>query len=184
MSDTRKTENVNPESNDERCHGRCRPGRRAPRGRALLFALVGLLAAGGLARYAFAGDGFGWGGHCKMGERDPEAVKAHAAKVAGRALDRVDATDPQRDRVLGDIDTLVDELLARKEEHDALRSAFHEALAADTVDPAEIERLRAEAVDQFDRASRLVAQHAAGIAGALTAEQRRELIETLERFHR
>lgn len=171
------------------------PGRPCPGGRRRRFGLPAVMLAA-VAGFACAtalgavgsviadgGPGF-FGGHCARGDKDPGAVKRHIGRGAGWALDRIDATDAQRDAVLAEVDALADDVLARRDDRDRLRDALRDALTADQVDPAELEKLRTEALSLADDASRDALPRLVRIAGTLTPEQRADLAEQARRFHR
>lgn len=92
------------------------------------------------------------------------------------ALWKVDATDEQEARVLAHVRALVPEAWRLQASREALRMELSSALEAESVDPAELERLRAKAMEQFEQVSRHFATAIADIAGELTPAQRRELM--------
>ena len=153
-----------------------------PRRRWLVGAL-GLAVVVGLSiPVAFAARGPGGFGHgCDEGPATAEEAREHAGWFTEKALDRVDATDDQRASIEATLDGAVPTLFALKGEGRDLKDDMHDALLADQVDAAQVEALRAEAVQLADRASRQVADTVLKIASVLTAEQRAELAKLHDR---
>lgn len=149
--------------------------RRLALGALLLVPLVGIPAA------AYAGAGHHCGG---SSPKDAIELREHLSWGAGRMLDRVDATDEQAAQVDPVLDRVAPELFALKVEHQALREDARAALTAPTVDRAQVEEIRKDAVALFDQASVTVVGAVVDIAGVLTQEQRQELAESMERWHR
>jgi periplasmic protein CpxP/Spy len=152
-----------------------------PRGsrRWLFLALPALLlaGAGALGARAYA---FGPGGH---GDMSPEQMHRFVERRIDRVLDGVDATDDQRTRIKGTLGRLHPEMKALHEEKHKLRAAAHKALAADNLDAAEVERLRRELLKLADRGTGLVSRALVEVGTTLTPDQRREVLEHIERRH-
>lgn len=147
-------------------------------------AIVGVVAAGLLAvpaTFAFAGGG-GWK-PCGGEARSAEDVRARLGHFEDRALDRVDATDEQRDRIGAILDDTAPRVFSHKQQLASLHEEAGELLVADTVDRAAIEDLRGDAVAAFDAATRDVFAAVADVAEVLTPEQRRELADLLDGWH-
>jgi periplasmic protein CpxP/Spy len=147
------------------------------RRRWLLFAAPVALIGGTMATSAFAfGPGWhGWGGG------DPEKMEKMVDRRVDRMLDSIDASADQKTRVKGTIARLRPQLRALRAEKHKLHEAGAKALAADRVDPNEIERLRREALKLAERGSTLVSGGLVEIAQVLNPEQRRELLEHFQR---
>ncbi len=146
-------------------------GARRVAGRAALLACA-ILAAGLLA---------GCARHHRGGAMTAEEFRARFDKVTRRALDKVDATEDQRARIKPIADDLAAALYGFREEHRAIRSRFIKAFEADRVDPAEVAKIRQDALDLADRASRTLTDAMVKASAILSPGQRRKLAE---RWHR
>jgi periplasmic protein CpxP/Spy len=152
---------------------------RLPRARGrrwLVFAAPVALIGGTLATsaYAFGPGRHGWGG-------DPEKMEKMVDRRVERMLDGIDATDDQKARVKGSIARLRPQMRALRAEKQKLHEAAARALGADRVDPNEIERLRREALKLAERGSTLVSTAVVEISQVLNVEQRREILEHVQR---
>ncbi len=132
--------------------------------------LVGcaILAAGVVA---------GCGRHRHEGAKTPEEFRAKFEKVTQRALKKADATEDQKARIKPIADDLATALYGFREEHRAIRSRFIKAFEAEKVDPAEVGKIREDAVALADRASRKITEAIVKASDVLTPEQRRKLTE-------
>lgn len=186
MSEPTDTPATEPTPNNERCHGRgAHHGKR--RGLRRLFGVAFLV--GGLVAIptaiAYAG-GHGMGHGCGRHEapQSAEEVREHMEKGKGFILDKIDATPEQEAKVDAVLDRLAPELFALKDDKEALHQDLRAALTADNVDAAEVESIRKEGLALADEASRLVLGGVVEIAQVLTPDQRGELAEAAERFHK
>jgi Spy/CpxP family protein refolding chaperone len=102
----------------------------------------------------------------------------------GLVLGRLDATGEQEAQVDAVLDRVAPELFALKDDHEALRQDLRAALTAPSIDPAEVESIRADGLKLADEASRVVLGAVVEVARVLTPEQRAELAEAAERWHR
>ena len=135
---------------------------------------------------AFAGHGWREGG-CHghgHGSMSAEDVRDKAGFVAGKVLDKVDGTEEQEAQVGAVLDRLVPDMIAHRDDAKALKAQFHEALSVDQPDPAELERLRQEALALADQASRKAVDTALELHQLLTPEQRQELLELHGKYRR
>lgn len=130
---------------------------------------------------AFAGHGWkGWGGcdgrggHGKM---TAEEARDKAGHVAERVLDKLDGTEEQEAQVSALLDQVVPGFVAHRDEAKALKAQFREALSVDQPDPAELEKLRSEALALADKASRQAVDSALQLHKVLTPEQRQKLLD-------
>lgn len=98
-------------------------------------------------------------------------------------LDRVDATDEQREAIRGIIGEAADDLAGAVGEHRALRREWLTGLERPELDADELETLRAKHVALLDRKSRAALDVVLEAGSVLTAEQRGELVEMLS-WHR
>jgi Spy/CpxP family protein refolding chaperone len=122
-----------------------------------------------------------WGHH---GEFDPERARERAEFAAGWVLRLVDASEEQEQRVSAILGESVDDLVPLSERHRQNRAALMAELARPRIDRGAIEEIRAAELELADVASRKLVETFADIAEVLTPEQRAELIELAERFHR
>ncbi len=113
-----------------------------------------------------------------------EEARAHAGQIAERALDRVAASAEQRARVGQVLDRASPQLWGLRGEARDLRGEFHDLLTADVIDRAAIEAARKDALDLFDRGSKVAVGALVDAAEALTPDQRRTLAAAIQRFHR
>lgn len=140
--------------------------------RAFLFAgvlaggvAIGALGAGGLA--AAAGmDHFGW---------RPGLRLAFIQGVATHALDSIGASAAQEARVHDIIGAKFAEIAPDPKQHEAMRKQALDLLAAPTIDRAAVEKMRTDAVANFDAKSKLVVGAVLDIADQLTPAQRAQL---------
>ena len=143
------------------------------------------LIAGGVAVVALAGIGAAgaMGGGEAMGRHVMEVGMRHGGHFAGRglsrALDAVDATAEQEDRIWAIIDGARAELRPMMREFRDTREAVMELLAAPTIDRAAAETLRAGRIAAIDEASRKMTAAMLDAAEVLTPEQRAELARHL-----
>ena len=142
----------------------------------IALALVPLFAIGA----AFAGGpGKHFGPHARFAE-DPQAA---AAFVASKIANNADASDEQEVAIRGVIEDLFVEMAPMRAEKQAFRDEVKQALLADTVDPAELEALRARGVERAEDASVLMTDALGELAGILDAEQRATLAAEMEQMH-
>jgi protein CpxP len=156
------------------------PSPASPRRRArwlglLALSLVSLFAMGA----AFAG---GPGKHCGAHGQWADDPEAAAAFVATKIANRADATEAQEAEIEAIVHDLIVELAPMRAEKEAFRAQVKEALLAETVDPAQLETLRAQALARADEASVTVTEALGELAGVLTPEQRADLADDLEQM--
>ena len=165
-------------------------GGRAPRRRvkmaaalAAVFA-VGALGGGALVMSTDAWSHWSrWGG-MKGHHGDPAAWTEHMQGHALSWLDRVDATDEQREAVSEIIGETGGELAGTIGEHRALRREWIAELERPDLDAAALEDLRARHVALMDDKSRKALDVLVRVGSVLTAEQRSELVSKLSRHRR
>jgi Spy/CpxP family protein refolding chaperone len=142
-------------------------GARRIRRQALLIACV-ILASGVAA---------GCARHHPYGAKTPEEFRERFDKATQRALKKMDATEDQKARIKPIADDLGMALSGFREEHKAIRSRFVNAFEAEKVDPAEVARIRADALALADRATGKMAEAIVKASDILTPGQRRKLAE-------
>ncbi len=147
-----------------------RPGRRW-----LFLALPAVLLGGALGARAYA---FG-----PRGDMSPEQMDRFIERRIEGFLDGVDATDDQRTRIKATLARLRPEMKALHADKARLRDAGKKALAANPLDAAEVERLRREVLALADKGTSLMSRALVEVGNTLTPEQRREVLQHLERRH-
>ena len=176
--------NGNGSGSDGNGRGSPAPRRRA-RTAALLAAVfaVGALGGGAVVTATDAWSHWGrWGG--SMGHHGgPEKWKGHMEDHALFWLDRVDATDEQREAVRTIVGHAFDDLSGAVGEHRALRREWLTELERPELDAAALEALRARHVALVDGKSRRALEAIVEAGTVLTAEQRAELVSMLS-WHR
>jgi Spy/CpxP family protein refolding chaperone len=148
---------------------------------ALLATVVAIPVA--LARGPGHGGPGGPMGHHPPPPRSADDIADHMSERADRMLDRVDATDAQRDQVDGIIDGLAPKLWELKDEREAVRDDAARALTAKTVDREGLEAARQRGLALADKASALLTDAVADTAEVLTVDQRTELMELWDEWH-
>lgn len=144
------------------------------------------IVAGGVAVLALAGIGAAgaMGGGDGMGRHMMQIGMKHGGPFAGRglerALDGVDATAEQEDRIWAIIDGARAELRPVMREFRDTRSTVMDLIAAPTIDRAAAEKLRAERIATIDEASKKMTEAALEAAEVLTPEQRAKLAENMK----
>ena len=141
-----------------------------------LLACMGLLGASFVSSvhgHGFGrGHGFGHGGH---GFDDPEETRAHITGHIDFFLDRLDATEAQRDRIVRILSDTLLELHALRERHREGHDEILDVFTAAEIDRETIETLRVRELAMAEQASRSLAATLADVAEVLTPEQRAEL---------
>ncbi len=115
--------------------------------------------------------------HRHEGARTPEEFRAKFDKITERALRKVDATEDQKAKIRPIADDLATALYGFREEHRAIRARFIKAFEAEKVDPAEVARIREDALALADRASGKMTEALVKASAILSPEQRRKLAE-------
>lgn len=118
------------------------------------------------------------------GPMDPEEARQHLQMAVRWVTGFVDATPDQRQKVQTIAEGALDDLLPLRERHHANRAAIHEALSGASVDRQALEQARRDELKLADEASARLIKAVADAAEVLTPEQRAQLAEAAERFHR
>jgi Spy/CpxP family protein refolding chaperone len=105
-------------------------------------------------------------------------------RVVDRALDRLDASSEQRQKITRIAERTADEIFALREKHLDARKQLREVLAAETIDRTRLEALRAEQMQLADAASKRITEAVAEAAEVLNPAQRAELSRQIERWQR
>lgn len=148
----------------------------------LLGALAGGVVAGAatpvLAARAFS-HGFG-----RAGLQDPALVQERAEFAASYILDKVSGTEEQKDEVKRIVAEAIADIAPLADEHRVNRQAIHDEFSRADINPDAIEQIRQAEMALADRASRELTEAFTAFAQTLTVEQRAELMEMAESFHR
>ncbi len=119
--------------------------------------------------------------HHHGGAMSFERFRAKFDKVTQRALKTADATEDQKARIRPIADDLAVALYGFREERRAIGARFIKAFEADTVDPAEVAKIREDALALADRASKKMTEALVKASAVLAPEQRRKLAERWRR---
>ena len=145
--------------------------------------VVGGLLAGAVSAWSHGEGPGGWHGRwCRAHAMNPAAERDRVEFAADWVLNRVQATDAQREQVKGVLAQALQELGPLRDQHRQHRDAFAAALAEPTVDRTALEELRRAELQLAEQASTRIVTALADIADALTPEQRAELLKLAEQF--
>lgn len=98
----------------------------------------------------------------------PERV----TRMVDKVFSRVDATDEQKSKITQIANGALKQLMPMRAEMRGTRQEALDLLAAETIDRAAIENLRAQRMSKADQASTIISTALADIAEVLTPEQR------------
>ena len=159
--------------------------RRRVRTAAVLVAVftVGALGGGALVMSSDAwshGARWGWGG-MKGNHGDPEKWKERIQKRTDRWLDRINATEEQREAIGGVVGEAVDTFAGTIAEHRSLRDEWRTEFVRPELDAEAMEALRVRHLELADRKSRQALDTVLQIGSVLTAEQREEIVAKFAR---
>ena len=126
---------------------------------------IGAIGAGGLA-IAQGMDHFGW-------RHGPRLAIVQA--VVTRALDSIGASAAQEAKIHDVVAAKFAEIAPDPKQHEAMRKQALDLLSAPTIDRAAVEKLRADAVANFDAKSKVIVGAVLDVADQLTPTQRSEL---------
>ncbi len=148
------------------------PERTAPRqGRGHRLARSAALVA---CAFRLAGLAAGCARHHREA-RTQEEFRQRFEKITDKTLKKLDATDEQKAKIRPIADDLANALWGFREEHRAIRDRFVKAFEAQKVDPAEISKIRTDALALADKASARFTESLVKAAEVLTPEQRGKL---------
>ena len=111
-------------------------------------------------------------------------LRARAKWMSARFLDKVDASDAQREQIDSVIDDFVTAAWPLREQHREHRHAIVAVLGEPEVDREALEELRTKELALADSLSVELVEAVVAVSGILDAEQRLALVERLERRHR
>jgi|GEM_PF-1386669 len=139
-------------------------------GKRLLF---GLLAVVGIVALL----GFAFGGH----SRNRDSGTERATQAVEHLFDKVDATPAQLERAKAIVAAHAPTLNSLGNTGEQLRIQARSLLIAPTIDRAALESLRQQHVQTMEQNSREISAMLADLAGVLTAKQRTELADALQK---
>jgi periplasmic protein CpxP/Spy len=142
---------------------------------ALVVALVGSVVTLAQAQ-PFSGHGHHGGYAGAMGPYGG----AMGGRMLERMLDGVNATAEQRTRVRDIMKSALEDVRKQREAGFGLRAQAMTLFTQPTVDPAAVEALRKQMMDQHDQASRRMTQAMLDASAVLTPEQRAQLAERMK----
>jgi protein CpxP len=143
---------------------------------------AGAVAAGGMGRGMGDEEG-GWGGgwrHGGFGHHGHRGGPERVGFMVDRALNFVDASPEQTQKVKAIVDQAMTDMRAMREEMQGTREEALALLKAPTIDRAAAEKLRAERMAAMDERSKKMVAAMLDIAETLTPEQRAKLATEIE----
>ena len=138
--------------------------------------VVGLFAAHH-ARHAIGAADHGGHRHHGWKNKSHEELGARVQKGVDTALDRLDATPAQRERIKPMVDAAFKDLMPLREMRRTLREDAVKILTAESVDRNALEALRAQQMQQLDTAAKRLTTALADIAGELNMSQKSQLAQ-------
>lgn len=125
--------------------------------------------------------------HGRHGHRPPASaaeVREHMLRRVDHLLDKVDASDEQRDKVEAIVERTAPRLFEIFEGGRKVRKELKQALLAATVDKARVAKVQQDIDALANQASELGLGALTEIAEVLTPAQRKSVADELARFHR
>jgi Spy/CpxP family protein refolding chaperone len=168
-------------------HAAAGASRRAWFKGAITGSVLGGLLAGGLGMWAHAHEGAeGPGGCHRMGPRalSPEAGADRIAFATDWVLEKIQATDAQREQVRSIVQATLTDLASVRDQHRKNRDALIGLLSQPTVDRPALEEIRRNEMQVAESASGRIVTALADVADVLTPEQRTQLARMIERWRR
>ena len=147
--------------------------------------VLGGLVATSIAAWSNQGGGpGGWhgGGRWCRTAMGPEAERERMAFAADWMLNKVQATDAQRDQVKAILAQALQDLAPLRDQHRQHREAFLAAMTQPSVDRAALDELRRAELQLAETASDRIVTALADAADVLTPEQRGELVRLAREF--
>lgn len=99
-------------------------------------------------------------------------------------LQKINATETQRKKIKTDLNNLMLEMGRISKDYKDLTSQLVQTFAKEDADRSTFESIRSDRIEQFDAASRRMADAVFGIYNTLTPEQRKEVAELWEKAER
>src|SRR4051812_22606463 len=156
--------------------------------------VIGAVIAGPVLGQGFGGHGFGgpgFGPPWHRGELGSHRMGSDHMFFPGpieRGVERLgwitDASSEQKTKINAIAQKAADDIFALRQKHLEARKQILDALAAPTVDRTRLEALRADQMKLAETATRRISDAVADIAEVLTAAQRADLGQRVERWQR
>jgi Spy/CpxP family protein refolding chaperone len=146
--------------------------------------VIGGLLAGAVSAWSHSEAPGGWHGRgwCRTHTANPAGERERLEFAADWVLNKIQATDAQREQVKGVLGQALQDLAPLRDRHRQHRDALAAALGQPAVDRAALEELRRAELELAEQASTRIVTALADIADALTPEQRAELLKLAEQF--
>lgn len=125
-----------------------------------------------------------WGGHRHARASSPEELAEHMEHGLEHLLDKLDASDAQREQASALAARRAPALYAIMSEGRAVRQQLKQVLLAEQLDQARLDALRKQLDGLADRATDIGLGGMFELATVLTPAQRKELADHLARFER
>jgi Spy/CpxP family protein refolding chaperone len=152
---------------------------RSRRGWIVAGSVVGVLALLAGAKALVYAQGGGWH-HGRGGPMNAQFVADRIEHGVKYVLSDVDATAEQKAQATAILQSAASDVRALADQHLSARKQLHEILAADTIDRARLESVRADQLRLADQASKRILQGIADAAEVLTPQQRAALAAKAE----
>lgn len=147
--------------------------------RRTLWIVVPVLAVGALALPR----ALAWGHHHAAPQTQAELAE-HLEHGLEHLLDKVDATDEQREEASAIAERRAPQLFAVMAEGRAVRAKLKQVMLADKLDKAQLEQARTQITALTKQASDIGLDSAFELAEVLTPAQRKQVADRLSRFER
>jgi periplasmic protein CpxP/Spy len=123
-----------------------------------------------------------WSGHHGMSRMVQTGEMTRGADfMLNRVLNKVDATQSQKDKIGEITRTTISELAPLRQQHFATRTKLAELMKADKLDRAAVEQLRTQELALAETLSKRAAQALLDAADILTPAQRITLVERMQK---
>lgn len=142
------------------------------------------LAGALIATTALALMAFGGGGHFRHRMHDPAEVAAFVTDRVDDALDDLDATPAQRERINGVKDRLLAAAMSHRGTRQETREAFLAEWKAEKPDAARLHALVDQRAAEMTAMAHQAVDAAVEVHDTLTPEQRAKVTKKVERFGR
>lgn len=117
------------------------------------------------------------------GPHDPARVAAMASKHVEGVLDDVNATPDQRTKILAIKDRMIAAAQAAHADRKATHDAFVTAWKSDAPDAAALHAIVDQRIDEMRKLAHQTVDSGIEVHGILTAEQRAQVTNKIERWH-
>ena len=108
---------------------------------------------------------------------DPEGARAEMVEHLNDALDRLDATKLQRERILEAATPIIDDIIVEAQRHRSLRGTLSEAWMSESIDVNALQTRVDTKAQELTALSHRAVRAAAAVRAILTPAQRAEVAE-------